>query len=60
MRTTEQVSVVFIFFHKTQIRTCEGFGVKKTVWYTVFSQKSLSGSESQSVCKALAAADGES
>jgi len=30
------------------------------VWYTVFSQKSLSGSESQSVCKALAAADGES
>ena len=25
---------------------------EKTVWYTVFSRKSLSGSESQTVCKA--------
>ena len=29
-----------------------GLQRKKTVWYTVFSCKSLSGSESQSVCRA--------
>ena len=37
-------------------RTREGFAVKKTVWYTVFRQKSLSDSESQIVCEA----DGDS
>ena len=42
-------------------RTREGFSVKKTVRWTVFRKKSLSGSESQLVCKAqYAAADGES
>ena len=42
-------------------RTREGFSVKKTVLWTVFRKKSLSGSESQSVCKAhCAVADDES
>ena len=42
---------LFCLFRKGT-RTREGCGVKKTVWYTVFSRKSLSDSESQSVCKA--------
>ena len=42
-------------------RTREGFSVKKTDRLTVFRKKSLSGSESQLVCKAQSAvADGES
>ena len=42
-------------------RTREGFSVNKTVRWTVFRKKSLSGSESQLVCKAQSAvADGES
>ncbi|MBP1571231.1 MAG: hypothetical protein J6C76_04975, partial [Oscillospiraceae bacterium] len=42
----------FVFAIQKGIRTREGFGVKKTVWYTVFSQKSLSGSDGRLVCKA--------
>ena len=51
---------IFIFrILGTRIR--EGFSVKKTVLWTVFRKKSLSGSESQSVCKAhCAVADDES
>jgi len=41
-----------LFLYLKRVRTREGFGVKKTVWYTVFSQKSLSGSDGQLVCKA--------
>jgi len=45
-------AAAWVYFCKKGNRTREGFGVKKTVWYTVFSQKSLSGSESQTECKA--------
>ena len=44
-------SVWFLFCYKGN-RTREGCSVKKTVWYTVFSCKSLSDNEGRSVCRA--------
>ena len=37
----------FLFYVSSRTRTREGFSVKKTVRWTVFRKKSLSGSESQ-------------
>ena len=47
-RQPPRLSVLFLRW----VRTREGFAVKETVWHTVFRQKSLSGSESRTVCKA--------
>ena len=51
----------FLFYVVIRTRIREGRRVKQTVQWTVFRKKSLSGSESQLVCKAqCAVADGES
>jgi len=43
---------------KRGIRTREGFGVEKTVWYTVFSQKSRASQARPGSMQGEAAADG--